>query len=262
MKNIKNLLGLLTITLLVFSCNVDDSEAITASETAGLIVNIDDTSGKILGSPASGVDLADAEIAFTAVDLDFDAKLQFGNESGVSKYEIIKTFNDGAEVLVAETTSLPFNITYSSIDEYLSGFSVAVEDIRIGDEFTFKVKLHKTNGTVLYFGDRIAAYTVVVNCSSDLAGTYAINYSSGPANHFVTELSPGLYQIHSMMGWPTSTYAVKFTDTCGILSMLNDWQFSNVIYAEGFVDNDGNIVWSTSGVENVYDDSAWTMIKQ
>lgn len=246
MKKMKKFLGLLTITLLAFSCNTDDTEAINVSQTAGLIINIDETSGKILGTPEAGVSLDDATITFSDVDLDFDAQLQTGTQTDVSKYELVKTFNDGAEVIVAETTSLPFNLSYTTIEDYLSGFSIAQEDIRIGDEFTFKVKLYKTDGSVLYFGDAIASYTVIVNCASNLAGFYNVTtvrddgatYPQGIEE--IVEVSPGYYKTVTTGPWAAGTIApdqgYNFQDTCNTLTVpkqgLAQGYYSNDVFGE------------------------------
>lgn len=136
-----------------------------------------------------------------------------------------------------------------------------VPPLAVAPVLVLNIKTTSEEGTVI--SGRTGQVTITINylCFSNLAGTYVISYSSGDQPHYVTELSDGLYQIHSMMGWPTASYAVKFTDTCGILELLNEWQFSNTIYGEGYVDANGNIIWTTTGVENVYDGSNWTMTK-
>lgn len=258
MKNIKKLLGLLTIALMVFSCTDDYDEVIQVSGEAGLIINITNTTGKILGIPAGGVPLEDAEITFSAVELDFDAILQTGNEVGVSKYEIVKTFNGGNEVTVAETNSLPFNVVYTTIDEYISGFSINVEDIRVGDKFTFKVKLHKTDGSVLYFSSNIAQFSVVVNCFSDLAGDYQVTAfrddgaSWDQGIETIVEVSPGYYKTVTTGGWGAGTIApdqgFNFNDTCNTLTVpdqgLAQNYYSNDVkgLADGSVLANGDLI--------------------
>ena len=260
MKNLRNIF-LAVIGMLAFAaCETDADTVSEITDEAGMLINVTATStSSILGSPEAGVDLEDAQVTITNASLDMTVSMTSGNMDKIQKIEIVKSFNGGAEVLLAETTTLPYNLVIADLDGLLANTGVIESDLRIGDVLAFRTKITQTDGDVYYYNSGMGNYSMVVNCSSDLAGTYYINYSSGPQNHYVTELGPGLYQIHSMMGWPTSTYAVMFTDTCGVLELLNDWQFSNIIYGEGFVDGDGNIVWTSTGVENVYDGSPWTM---
>ncbi|MDA9317085.1 hypothetical protein N9Q58_04135 [Polaribacter sp.] len=283
MKNIKFItLFFLSIFMTFMSCeDSEDASDVDYNITANTVVTtLSGTTGKLLGNVVTPSDLLNSEVTLSDVNAELTIKLsiQPGHfPENVSKYEIVKFYsrsevkvNDiieveeilGEEVLVAETTTLPYSQEYTTVTDFLSGLNLTLTDLRIGDKINFRVKVYATTGEVYYQGSSFSKYTVVINCASDLAGTYAINYTSGIQNHYITELSPGLYQIHSMMGWPTSDYAVTFTDTCGQLSIIDDWRFTNKIYGEGYVDTNGDIVWTTSGVENVYDDSSWTMIRQ
>lgn len=263
MKNIKILLLAMLVITGLASCETDVDPVNDVADEAGMLINVSATSNSsILGSPEAGVDLKDAVVTITNAYLNMTVTKTQGNLDNIQNIEIVKSFNGGQESVLAETTTLPFNLEVSSLDELLSGTGLTENDLRIGDELAVRVRVTQNDGQVYYYNNAMGLYSLVVNCSSDLAGTYTINYSSGPGTHIVTELSPGTYQISSMFGWPTSGYTVKFTDVCGKLTLINDWQFSNTIYGEGFVDANGNLVWTSTGVENVYDGSSWIMIKQ
>mgnify|MGYP000067425650 CR=1 FL=1 len=111
MKTIKQLIGLLTVLLIVSSCDKNE-EPIIPFDNAGTIIDTSGSSGKILGTPAGGVDLEDATISFSDTDLDFNITLKSGNSDQVTKYEVVKSFNEGAEVSVGEYTALPINVGY------------------------------------------------------------------------------------------------------------------------------------------------------
>ncbi|MBU2939367.1 hypothetical protein KO494_07425 [Lacinutrix sp. C3R15] len=263
MKNLKNIFLAFAALFSIVACETDADTVAEIADEAGLIVDVTATANSsILGSPEAGVDLEDAIVTITNAYLDMTVSQTAGTTASLEKIEIVKSFNGGTEISLAESTTLPYNLVISDLESLLAGTGVTESDLRIGDVLSFRTKVYKTDGSVYYFNSSMGDYSLVVNCSSDLAGTYAINYTSGLQNHIVTELGPGLYEIDSMMGWPGAGYAVTFTDTCGELSLIDEWQYSNPIYAEGYVDNDGNIVWTTSGVDGVYDGSAWVMYKQ
>src|SRR5690606_15056443 len=269
MKTLKiNILAILGL-LLVTGCTKDIEDYDTVAEIhdeAGATVQVSATSNSaILGNPEPGIPLEDATVTITDAYLDLTVRLTAGNLDQIEKIEIVKSFNNGTEIPLGETTTLPYNLVIDNIDDLLADTGIAETDLRIGDELTFRTKVTQTDGDVYYYNTSMGNYNMVVNCSSDLAGTYTINYSSGVQPHYVTELSPGVYQINSMMGWPTSSYWVNFTDVCGVLSIDNDWVFSggNPASGEGYVDSDGNLVWTSVTVEGAgYDNLSWTMYRQ
>lgn len=227
MKKINYLLMFLAISLFV-SCELDPDNNLKVTDTAGMIINVDQSTGKILGTPA-GSDLDNAEIDFSDVELDFDVRLNLGSESGVAKYELLKSLNGGAEVALAETTSLPFNITYSTIEEYVTGLGVSASDLRIGDVFTFKVRLYQNDGDVYDFNSGQGQFSIVVNCASNLDGFYAVTAvrdDGGTWNQGVEEIiqiSPGYYKTVTTGGWAAGAIApdqgFNFNDTCNTLTV-------------------------------------------
>jgi hypothetical protein len=268
MKKIK-ILSIFFLSLFTLFISCEDSEDASDVDydviTEGIVTTLRGTTGKLLGSVVTPSDLENSEVVLSDVNAELTLKLaiepgQVGEN--VSKYELVKSFNGGTDVLVTETTTLPISIAYNSVDEYFDGFTVDPKDLRIGDKIEFKVKVFTTTGNVYYQGSNSSKYSVVINCASDLAATYTIAYASGDLPHVVTELSPGLYQISSMMAWPTSGYLVTFTDTCGEINLIDDWQFSNPIYGKGFVDTNGDLVWESVGVDGVYDDRQYRMVRQ
>ncbi|WP_452228653.1 MULTISPECIES: hypothetical protein [unclassified Lacinutrix] len=275
MKNLKNILRILTIALVVVSCDSDDSESIEASAVAGFTIDNNDSSGVILGIPASGLPLSDADIDFTSTNLDFDLKLRFGSLAGIEKVQVVKTHTahetvDGElvdivseEAVAAETTTLPFNVIYSSIDDYTSGLSLASNAIRIGDVFTFRVKLFKSDGSVIYFNDEFGTFKVIVNCASNLAGTYSVTSTNTTTGFIrvqgietITEVSPGYYYAQTPGTWtlgglgtaPAATQGYNFQDTCNIITVpaqkLAQGFYSNDVFshADGQVQANGDIV--------------------
>ncbi|MGB5418268.1 hypothetical protein [Algibacter sp.] len=266
MKNLRKIL-LAIVTVVAFaSCGTDADTVAEIKDEAGLLVNVSATSNSsILGNPAPGVDLGDAEVTVTNAYLNMTVNQTAGSITSLQKIEIVKSYNGGEEISLGESTSLPYNLEVASLDELLAGTGVAATDLRIGDVLNFKTKIYKTDGSVYYFNSSMGDYSLVVNCASNLAGSYTINYTSGPAIYNVTEVSPGLYESDQMIGWPTSGYWVRFTDTCGMISFdINDWRFaaSNPVAGNGFVDADGNLVWSDITVGGIGAiGTTWTMYK-
>ncbi|MFB9054433.1 hypothetical protein ACFFVB_15195 [Formosa undariae] len=262
MKNIKYLLLLATIVTVFFACESDEqAEVLEGLETAGLIIDASATSSSsILGNPDGSVALEDATVDIVSVYFDMTIELKSGNLDDIEKLEILRSFNGGEETVAATTETLSYNFVINDLESLLDGSGLVSDDLRIGDTFTFRTKITKTDGEVLYFSSSLGTVNLVVNCSSDLVGSYTVNYET-PGVHVVTEVSPGLYAIDSMLGWPGDGFTVMFTDTCGQLALIDDWVYSNPISGEGYVDADGNLVWEKMTVDGVYTDTPYTMFK-
>ncbi|MFV9550089.1 hypothetical protein [Algibacter sp. PT7-4] len=266
MKNLRKLF-LATAALLAFvACETDADTVAEIKDEAGLLVSVSATSNSsILGNPAPGVDLEDAEVTVTNAYLNMTVSKTAGSINQLEKIEIVKSFNGGEEISLGESTSLPYTLEVSSLDDLLAGTGVAANALRIGDVLNFRTKVYKTDGSVYYFNSSMGDYSLVINCASDLAGSYTVNYTSGPAIYNVTEVSPGKYESDQMLGWPTSGYWVRFTDTCGVISFdINEWRFSggNPVSGTGYVDADGNLVWTSVSVAGTgLQGGAYTMFK-
>lgn len=266
MKNLRKIL-LAVVALVAFaSCETDADTVAEIKDEAGLLVNVSATANSsILGSPQGGVDLADAPVTITNAYLNMTVTQTAGSTASLQKVEIVKSFNGGEEISLGESTTLPFNLEIGTLEELLAGTGVAEADLRIADVLNFRTKVYKTDGSVYYFNSSMGDYSLVINCSSNLAGSYTVSYTSGDYVYTVTEVSPGVYESDQMLGWPTSGYWVRFTDTCGAISFdINDWRFagSNPVSGNGFVDADGNLVWSDVAVGGVPGlGTSWTMVK-
>ena len=260
MKKINLILSLIVIAF-TFSCDSDTDNIMAIADEGGLVMNTNSSDGALLGIPNDASDLENSEVSLGSTFLDFNALFNVGSEAGIAKYEIVKTYNGGEEILVGEFTNLPLNLTYSSVDEFVEGTNLTASDLRIGDVFTFIVKVYQTDGDIYNYGPSMGQYSVTVNCSSDLEGDYLVAYGSGDFIHTITEISPGVYELNSMFGWPTQTYTTNISDVCGVVT-FDGWVYSNPLSGQGQVQPNGDIVFTGVGVDGVYSGNAYTMIKQ
>jgi hypothetical protein len=232
MKKINLILSLIVIAFTV-SCDSDPDNIMAIADEGGVVMNTSQSSGSILGTPSAGISLEDADVDFATVFLDFDARVNLGSGEGVAKYEIVKTLNGGEEVSVVETESLPFNLEYTTIEEYVDGFGIAPTDLRIGDIFTFTVKIIQNDGDVYYYNSKEGQYSVVVNCSSSLAGFYqvtSVRDDGSVRDHGIEEIyevSPGYYRTTTTGLWtlgnlgaaPAEQQGYNFNDTCNTITV-------------------------------------------
>ena len=259
MKNIKILSILfLSIAMTFMSCeDSDDSSQVDFDivHTEGVITTLSGTSGQLLGNASNPLDLVNSTVVLTDAnaELTINLALQPGSfAKDVSKYQIVKSFKGGAEVVVAETTSLPYAQAYSTVAEFLDGLGLAASDLRIGDQIDFRVKVFTTTGNIYYQGSSFSKYSVTINCASSLAGAYSlvVQRDNGPdvifANEIITEVSPGYYKTSSIYRWAVGSIApdqgFNFNDVCGTLNApqqgLAQGYYSNSVYsfADGSAD--------------------------
>jgi hypothetical protein len=185
MKKIKNIILAMVGLLTIASCGTDADTVAEVKGEAGFTINVtQSSSGALLGSPESGVEIEDASVAFSDASLNLMITSVSGSLEDVEKIEIVKFFNgdletsgDSAGSVVAETTSLPFTFSYSTISEFLEGTGVSESDLRIGDYFTFRVRVVKKDGEVYYFNSGMGRFQLTINCSYDLNGTYTMTNS-------------------------------------------------------------------------------------
>lgn len=266
MKKIK-FLALTLLTALAFtSCEVnqilfDESEdTLTGDAYLGSLVSLDN-SGKLLGIPSSQ-DFDTATVTFTETELDLTVNLASGGQD-IQSYEIVKSLNGGSEVTVAQGTSLPLSVNYSSVEEYTEGLGVSPTDLRIGDQIVFRTKMVHEDGTVLYGGPSNGTYTITVNCSSALAQRYdvSIRYirtSSGIDTSYdfeetFTETAPGEYRTAEVGPWidflglglGVGTPGFTFTDTCGQITVPDQFlldYYSNIVSGSGSVNGETGVI--------------------
>ncbi|WP_299778379.1 hypothetical protein [uncultured Formosa sp.] len=178
----KNILytSLVLLTILSFTaCNSDPNVDVVAEVegTAGLIINVsNNSSGALLGSPESGVDLDEASITFSDDYLNLVVtEVSGGFESGdVNRIEIYKSLNGDNEIKIGEATALPFSLSYINIEEFMEGTGKLSSDLRIGDVFVFSVKVVKNDGTIYTYSSNLGNFAIAINCSYDLTGTYTM----------------------------------------------------------------------------------------
>ncbi|PQJ82570.1 hypothetical protein BTO16_08275 [Polaribacter glomeratus] len=214
----------------------------------GVVTTLSGTTGKLLGNALNPLDLANSEVAL--IDVNADLLINLALEPGafaknVSKYEIVKSFNGGAETVVAETTTLPYTISYSTVADYLSGLNLDPKSLRIGDQINFRVKVFTTTGKVYYQGSNSSKYDVTINCASDLAGAYSLNVVTSNGlnvnfpNELISEVGPGLYKTTTTYRWAAASIApdvgLNFNDVCGTLNAaqqgLAQGTYSNQVYS-------------------------------
>lgn len=194
---------ILALVVSIFSCDTDDqSEVLNDRDTAGALVAVSATSNSsILGNPEPGIDLDIAEVEITNAYLNMTVKMVNGNLSNIQKIQVVKSYNGGAEAVAGESTTLPYNLVIDNIDDLLAGTGVVEDDLRIGGVLKLRTKVFTTDGDVYYYNKSMGEYTMVVNCSSDLAGFYSnplVPAACSPAMVEVSEVAPGRYWVSSM----------------------------------------------------------------
>jgi hypothetical protein len=259
MKNIKILSILfLSIAMTFMSCeDSDDSSQVDFDilHTEGVVTTLSGTSGKLLGNASNPSDLVNSTVVLTDAnaELTINLALQPGSfAKDVSKYQIVKSFKGGTEVIVAETTTLPYAQAYGTVAEFLDGLGLEVSDLRIGDQIDFRVKVFTTTGNIYYQGSSFSNYSVTINCASSLAGLYSlvVQRDNGADvifdNEIITEVSPGYYKTTTIYRWDAGSIApdqgFNFNDVCGTLNApqqgLAQGYYSNSVYsfADGSAD--------------------------
>lgn len=244
--------ALFVFTLFVFrGCiNPEDLTTKDAKEGGG-IITIDGTTGKVTGvpDPSSGI------ITFTDVDYSMKIDMKTGG-SDITNFSVVKQYNDGKEIEVESFKSVPHTLHFTTINQFVAGTGKSVSDLRIGDVFTFMVKMTLSDGRKIYASPRNGLYTIVVNCSSDLAGTYEVtgiynrpgsgivNQQVGPRTEVISEISPGLYGTELTGAWSLADLGVSacpviFRDVCGDLTIAPQYlcdYYGNIVEGSGTVD--------------------------
>lgn len=255
MKKIFNLFVAVSL-LFMYSCNdnadfpTDDYLTGTAAEGGAIVAINNNTGGKLLGVPSSQ-DFETATVSFAETELDLGVLLMSGGDD-ITGYEILKSINGGTETSVASTATLPISLVYTTIDEFIDGLGVTADDLRIGDVISFRTKMTKTDGSVVFAGPTDGTFSLTVSCSSNLAGTYNLTMVSSNGqnvnfpNEVITEVSPGVYKTESIYRWAVGSIApdqgFNFIDVCGELTVpdqgLAQGYYSNAVFntEPGFVD--------------------------
>ena len=232
--------------------------------TEGVVTTLSGTTGKLLGNALDPTDLATSEVTLNDNNAELILNLAVlpGHfPKNVSKYQIVKSFKGGPEVVVLETETLPISTSYETVNDFLDGLNISNSDLRIGDQIDFQVKVFTTTGNTYYEGSNFSKYSVTINCASDLAGAYSLRFTSNFGhditfpNELISEVSPGLYKTTTTYRWDAGTIApdqgFNFTDVCGTLNVpqqgLAQGYYSNQVY--NFSDGSVN---PTSGELKIY----------
>lgn len=150
--------------------------------------------------------------------------------------------------------NIPVQILTAGINPPLDESPVLVLDI---------VSVTGANGVVV--NGRTGKVKITINylCYSNLAGTYTVNYTSGPEVFTITQTGDGKYQMNTMLGWRAAQgYITEFTDVCGNLSFINPWYFSSyTVSGSGEVQDNGDILWTGVTISGIYADRTYLMIK-
>ena len=231
--------GLLALT----ACETDPETVAEVADEAGMLIQVTASSdSSILGTPAGGVPLEDAEVSVTNAALDMTISMTSGSLDKIAKLEIVKSFNGGSEVILAETTTLPYNLVIQDLDGLLAGTGVVENDLRIGNVLAFRTRITQTDGDVYYYNSGMGNYEIIVNCSSNLTGNYAVISTRDDGNTYdqgieaIVAVSPGYYKTVTTGGWAAGTIApdqgFNFQDTCNTLTVPNQ------DLAQGYYSND------------------------
>ncbi len=199
MKKINILLVSLFIASLTIGCNdEDEAEVFQNRDIAGVDVALEGY-GTITGDPVGD------ELMITSTALHMEVSAEAVEDSTlVSKYEVVKQFNGGPEVVVASYESLPFTLDLTELDQFLEGTSVSEENIKIGDEFTFKIKQHQTDGDIYVYAE--PSFNITVNCFADVAGMYKVT------NSYCGEGSTGTIPLVEIVGTPDGRWYLETGD--------------------------------------------------
>lgn len=216
----------------------EESEVLQNRKIAGVAINVSGF-GKVQGEPEDYDNLDESAVSILANELSMEVtEGSVEDASLISNFEVIKTFNGGDEVLVDTFDALPFTVNLSDISEFVAGLTVTEDDLKIGDQFRFMVKVNQTNGESYYFQGQ--SFNLTVNCFADLNGTYTVTNSvcgSGSSGTIppiqITETPDGAWELQTADGgllqYCTSNTALvnggKISVVCGVVQPSSDVDF-------------------------------------
>jgi len=208
MKNIY-LYIVIICSLSFLSCD-KESNIPQIKNVTDFTIDTSSSNGSLLGAPESGTEIENATVTITNTELNYNINLSSGNIENIEKIEIVKLFSKDSfsnEVSVSESSTLPFSLTLNSIDQFLDGFNIEKTNLRIGDSFIFKLKVHKKNGDIYYF-DNSNNFTLTLNCSANLEGIYSMTNSLAS----IVELECDLPRLVEITKNPDGTWHIDTAD--------------------------------------------------
>lgn len=176
MKKIKLFLSALIVSVAFSSCDgEEEAQVLNNIDIAGVAIEIEG-SGTLQGEPDDMDNLSDSNVNILTTELDMTVKMASSEDLGaISNFEVVKQFNGGSEISVGTFESLPFSVKLTELNQFLENTSVSEDDLRIGDLFTFKVRVNQKDGdSYQYLGE---AFNLAINCFADLSGTYTVTNS-------------------------------------------------------------------------------------
>ncbi|MFH6984791.1 hypothetical protein [Marinoscillum sp. 108] len=239
MKKINIYIAILTLGLFAISCN-ESEDLVTAEAKEAALTTIGSSGGALLGNPTET-----GEVIFVTAMLDYSVTVSSPNVSDVQSMTVYKSYGtESVEITTAST--YPIEVNYSSIGDFMEGFSATAADLAIGDVIGFHTEMTMTDGRVL--AQAANRVSLTVQCLSDLAGSYSMTgqRDDGASYSFpvvITELGPGSYVSSRSGSWakgvlatPTGEAPMLFNDVCGQLYIpmqtLGDF-YSNGVWGEG-----------------------------
>ncbi len=175
MKRIKLLwLILICVSLLTGCDSEEEAQVLQERDTAGVLIDISG-SGGVQGIPQTPENLENSVVDFNVNTIEMNVEKISGTETEISKFEIVKQFNGGAEISMGSFESVPFTFSLTSLSEFVEETGVSAEELRIGDVFTFTVKVHQIDGDVYQYSNQ--SFNLTVNCFADLSGAYTVSNS-------------------------------------------------------------------------------------
>lgn len=268
----KLILYIVPIVFLMTACYEEHDELTAKYSSGGGTVSFPEIT-EINSSFFDSFDFANAYIEFV-VDVDGEK---------TESITIEKTFK-GTTTTLETYTSFPATVNVSAVDAVADISGISVDDLVVGDVFTFEVLVTSKSG--MTSRSNAGVLNAAVACASSLAGTYdAVTNgestdpgptpSENPAVDFasvitltdtgvngvytISDFSGGLftywYDIYGLSG----DYPGTIQDVCNSFTVINTTgPFGSPISGSGSVDPDTGVI-TISGLADSWGDN-WTMV--
>jgi len=167
-----------------YSCN-EESNIPQIKDEAGLLIDISSSEGSLLGIPSETSE-ENGTVIITETMLNYEINIASGNLDNINKIELIQVFsgsNHYNESVASTIYHLPYSYTIDSLEGFLENTEIEESDLRIGDSFTFKLKVYQNDGDIFYYDntyDTIVTLTDlstndVLNITTSWDDTYTAN---------------------------------------------------------------------------------------
>lgn len=255
------------VILMVFGCETNEDDLMQPYATGTVFPDITEVKSSFFNS----FDFDNAFIDFT-VDVDTDI---------AESITIEKTFN-GITTTIGSYSEVPANVNVTAEEAVADIDGVTVDDLVVGDVFTFEIIVNSKNGLRTRSNVLLNAS---VACTSSLAGTYsciangqstddgpgpdenpAINYpyeitlteTGTNGIYTMSDFSGGLYELWYDIYGIDGDSPGTLSDVCNAISYSNtSGPFGSVISGGGSVDAATGVI--TIDGSNVFDDT-WNLV--